>query len=114
MIAIDIGGTKTLIMFSSENKMKEFLDETDFDVRNVNFNDKYCTIGTSSIINESNFHGFVSTLKSIDGEVISTFPGIVRVEYGLRCFAPSPKFGKTELRIRRIRTLACHGSCKQE
>jgi len=84
MIAIDIGGTKTLIMFSSENKMKEFLDETDFDVRNVNSNDKYCAIGTSSIMNESNFHGFVSTLKSIDGEVISTFPGIVRVEYGKR------------------------------
>jgi len=84
MIAIDIGGTKTLIMFSSKSRMKEFLDETDFDVINANPNDKYCTIRTSSIMNEANFHRFVSTLKSIDKEVISTFPGIVRVEYGKR------------------------------
>jgi len=82
MIAIDIGGTKTLIMFSSRNKMKYFLDETDFEVMNANPGEKYCTISTSSITNEVNFHRFVSVLKSIDEEIISTFPGIVRVEYG--------------------------------
>lgn len=82
MIALDIGGTKTLVKFSSKKRMENFLSEANFTMGHIDSENRYCTFSTSAISREKEFYHFVSLLNSIDSEVISTFPGIVRMEYG--------------------------------
>lgn len=80
MIALDIGGTKTLVWFSNKKRIEKFVTENNFDLKMVDFKRKYCTFETNIIIKESDFYRFISKLKSIDNKVISTFPGIVKME----------------------------------
>lgn len=80
MIALDIGGTKTLVWFSCKRKMEEFLRRFWFDFKKISYEEKFCIFDTRLIGEEESFFRFVSLIKDIDGKVISTFPGIVRME----------------------------------
>ncbi len=80
MIALDIGGTKTAIFFSEKKNILSFENEWKNEIIEINKKQKYCVIPTFFKENEENFNGFISFLKSLDEEVISTFPGIVKME----------------------------------
>ena len=80
MIALDIGGTKTLVWFSNRKRMEKFVSENEFDLKMVDFRRKYCTFETNIIIRENDFYRFIYRLKSLDNRIISTFPGIVKME----------------------------------
>lgn len=80
MIALDIGGTRTSIFFSEKENLLEFEKEHSSLIREINKKQKFCTIPTFFNENENSFTHFFSYLKSLDAEIISTFPGIVRME----------------------------------
>ena len=80
MIALDIGGTKTSIFFSTRRNFLSFKREWKERILETNEKQKYCIIPTFFRESKKNFSMLFSFLKSLDEEVISTFPGIVRME----------------------------------
>lgn len=80
MIVLDIGGTKTLIWFRNKIKMREFANICRFGLKEINNESKFCIIDTGSISERENFYDFLSIIRSLDKTIISTFPGIVRME----------------------------------
>ena len=80
MIALDIGGTKTLIRFSKKKTLLDFMNLSVFPVKELDTLKRYCIIDTKSISEEKGFREFLSLIKSLDQEIISTFPGIVRID----------------------------------
>jgi len=82
MIALDIGGTKTLAWFSCRKRMDKFLRYSHLNLKKINHEEKICIFDTNSINKIDIFFEFVSLLKSLDENIISTFPGIVEMELG--------------------------------
>lgn len=80
MIALDIGGTKTSLFFSEKQNLLKFEKKYSSFIRNINKKQKFCVIPTFFKENEKSFASFFSFLKSLDKEIISTFPGIIKME----------------------------------
>ncbi len=80
MIALDIGGTKTTVLFSDKDKLLEFEKKYGEIIKESNKKQKYCVIPTFFKESREKFDEFFSFLKSLDNEIISTFPGIIRME----------------------------------
>ncbi len=80
MIALDIGGTKTSVFFSEKEHLIEFEKKYEEKIREVNKKQKFCIVPTFFRESREAFDEFFSFLRSLDGEIISTFPGIIRME----------------------------------
>ncbi|HIQ50054.1 MAG TPA: ROK family protein [Nanoarchaeota archaeon] len=80
MIALDIGGTKTSIFFSEKKNLKKFKKEYSSIIKEIDEKQKFCVIPTFFKNSKNDFIEFFSMLKSFDKEIISTFPGIVKIE----------------------------------
>jgi hypothetical protein len=81
MIALDIGGTKTSLFFSEKEKLSLFEERYASFITEINKKQKYCVIPTRIFQeSEEKYNEFFSYLKSMDSEIISTFPGIVKIE----------------------------------
>ncbi|GEM_PF-2284858 len=81
MIALDIGGTKTSLFFSKKENLSAFEERYSSFITEINKKQKFCVIPTKIFQEpEEKFTKFFSYLKSLDNEIISTFPGIVKIE----------------------------------
>ncbi len=81
MIALDMGGTKTSILFNNKEMIDRFLRKYGSAVIDKNYKQKYVVMKSEIIRkNKKGFDDFINFLKKMDDEIITTFPGTVNVE----------------------------------
>ncbi len=89
MIALDIGGTKTVI-YSAKNKINRLNKFLNLEKKLIN--DKTLFISTDSISEKKLFFDFLNTLKSIDEKILISIAGPVEYEKGFRVYSPHLPF----------------------
>ena len=100
MLALDIGGTKTSIFFSRRSSMERFIQDKGNAIIRHQPEERVCIISSKFFTkSQDDFENFFNYLRELDEEIISTFPGIVRMKKrgeSIKFVAYTKKFGFSE------------------